>query len=171
MLKKTLFAAALVSAFAAPVQAQESIMFAYAGSSEPAAFAAEAPRLFLAPPVAEKDGGIATILSVIFPGAGQMYAGDTMRGIKILGGAWGAPVVGTIGGTALCAAGEAGCIGGVALLLGGWGVGLGSWVYGIIDAAPTTERMNAANRTAVHVAPTVVPTMSGATGIGVQVTF
>lgn len=122
----------------------------------------------------ERDPGIATILSVVIPGAGQMYAGDTMRGVKILGGAYFSPIIGWTAGTMFCATGS-GAACGVGLLVGLTGsvAGLGSWVYGIIDAGPTTERMNAAHGFALdgRLQPLVAPTADGGTALGFRLTF
>lgn len=93
-----------------------------------------------------KDPGTATILSVVIIGAGQMYAGDISRGLLMLGGAYGSIIAGAIlSSGAGCDLNDLTCDDGnhTPLYLGALAA-VGIWVWGIVDAAPTTRRMNTA---------------------------
>ena len=111
-----------------------------------------------------KDEGTATILSIVIIGAGQMYAGDTRRGLIMLGGAYGA----LIAGAALSSCDTGGCsTAPLALGLIGW---LGIGIYSIIDAAPTTRRMNKARGLAQGpLSPAVFVGREGQVGLGLRV--
>lgn len=91
-----------------------------------------------------KDPGTATILSVVIVGAGQMYAGDISRGLMMLGGAYGAIILGAIASSGpSCNFASLECSDGTyAPLYVGALAAVGIWVWGIVDAAPTTRRMN-----------------------------
>jgi TM2 domain-containing membrane protein YozV len=71
-----------------------------------------------------KDSRLALILSLIFPGLGQIYNGQTDKGILFL-----------IAGTLSC----------VMILLFALGLVTGSavWVWGMVDAYKTAEELNA----------------------------
>lgn len=115
-------------------------------------------------PAGYKDPGIATIASVVIPGGGQMYSGETKKGVALLGIGMGSLVLGYAasvdGGSAAPAA-------------VGYLVYLGTWVYGIMDAGDSAHRMNAKNGMAiggVQVAPTV-GVQDGGTRVGFEVRF
>lgn len=118
------------------------------------------------PPIGYKDPGTATILSVVIPGGGQIYAGDTRRGLTLLGIGWGGV---TVGYTMTIATANA------APALLGYAAYLGSWAYGIMDAEDTARRMNAKRGFAgvlpVTVTPIVAPDQSGGTQVGFTVRF
>jgi hypothetical protein len=134
------------------------------------AFAAAATLLCARPATAQqqpgyKDPGIATIASVVIPGGGQMYSGETKKGVALLGIGMGSLVLGYAasvdGGSAAPAA-------------VGYLVYLGTWVYGIMDAGDSAHRMNAKNGMAVggmRVAPTVGMQPEGGTRAGLEVRF
>jgi hypothetical protein len=88
-----------------------------------------------------KDPTIGLLISIVIPGGGHLYAGETKKGGILLGTALG----GTILGTAFAVgAAENGSAGGVsAALLVGWGLYLGSWIYGIVDSQDAVRRHNA----------------------------
>ncbi len=130
---------------------------------------------FQAPKPGAKDEGTATILSIVIVGAGQMYAGDTKRGLLMLGGAYGAIIAGAIISTsASCSFTDSlDCTDGstVPLAIGALAA-LGIWIYGIVDAAPTTRRMNKARGLAYGpISPTVLVGRGGQVGLGVKVGF
>lgn len=119
-----------------------------------------------------KEPGTATLVSILVTGGGQMYAGDTKRGLMMLGGSVGAIVVGTaLSGGVSC--GDYSCSAGsyTPLYLGALAA-VGIWVYSIVDAAPTARRMNQRNGFRVSgLTPTVRSWGTGTTQIGIQLTF
>jgi hypothetical protein len=85
-------------------------------------------------PPGYKDPGIATVASILVAGGGQMYSGETNRGLTIFGVGAGSFLVGTIASATS---------GSSAPVLLGWGVYVGSWIYGIADASKAADRHNA----------------------------
>jgi hypothetical protein len=118
-----------------------------------------------------KDPGTAMIFSIVIPGAGQMWAGETGRGAAILGASVGAPIVGAMVMGASCA-NTYNCS--AAPYLVGMLVGLGAYGFGIVDASASAERMNAANAaTAVRLqaSPVVAQRDNGQMGFGAQLSL
>ncbi|HEX6038948.1 hypothetical protein [Longimicrobium sp.] len=112
-----------------------------------------------------KDPGIATIISVVVPGGGQMYAGETKRGAMLLGIGMGGVILGSAMSVESTSA---------APMLAGSLLYLGTWVYGIMDASDSANRMNARRGMAVggvRVEPTVAVQREGGTGVGVTLRF
>lgn len=133
-----------------------------------------------APRPGYKDPGTSTLFSVLIPGGGQLYSGDTRRGVTLLG-------VG-LGGLTLGVAMTAGSVGvscdddfsckddtNYAPAALGYAAYLGAWLYGIIDASDSAQRMNTKHGiTAVlpqGVAPVVAVDTHGGTKVGLNVTF
>lgn len=118
------------------------------------------------PPAGYKDPGTATILSVVITGGGQLYSGDTRKGVMLLGIGMGGV---TLGYTLAIQSGSA------APALLGYAAYLGSWIYGIMDASDSAQRMNAKNGLAgvlpANVSPVVSLDRSGGTQVGVSVRF
>lgn len=119
-----------------------------------------------------KDPGTATIISIIVIGGGQIYAGDIKRGLMMLGGAYGAIIVGVVAST------SAGCDfdschdGSYVPLYVGALAATAIWVYGIIDAAPTARRINAKNGyKESDVSPLFDAGPDGRSRVGVRVAF
>lgn len=111
-----------------------------------------------------KDPGIATLLSVVVTGGGQLYSGETTKGAALLGIGLGSLVVGAAASSPDNA---------TPVLLGSL-VYLGTWVYGIADASSSAQRMNARNGVAVgpfRAAPAVGAAPSGGTEVGVRLSF
>jgi hypothetical protein len=110
-----------------------------------------------------KDPGTATILSVVIPGGGQFYSGETGKGAVILGVGMGGLIAGSV-----IAAGSAETS--TAPLLLGSLAYLGAWVYGIADASASAQRMNTKNGVAARVPANLSPMVArSATGTGTQV--
>lgn len=131
------------------------------------------------PPASFKDPGTATLLSVVVPGGGQLYSGDTRKGLTLLGIGLGGLTVGTAMtfSSAGVSCSDYSCEShGSALpaVLGTFAY-LGSWVYGIMDASDSAQRMNTKNRMAgvplENVSPLVGPDGSGGTKVGIAVRF
>jgi hypothetical protein len=116
-----------------------------------------------------KDPGTATILSVVIPGGGQFYSGETGKGAMILGVGMGGLIV----GSALTASSNDASA--TPFLLGTVAY-LGAWVYGIADASESARRMNTKNGVAARipasVSPVVAPSPAGAgTQVGLSLRF
>lgn len=92
-----------------------------------------------------KEPGTATIISILIVGGGQIYAGETTRGLLMLGGAYGSIIAGAVlASSASCDFDSLSCdTGSLAPLYIGALAALGIYVYSIIDAAPSARRMNA----------------------------
>lgn len=114
-----------------------------------------------------KDPGTATILSVVIPGGGQFYSGETGKGAMILGVGMGGLIV----GSALTASSSD--ANATPFLLGTLAY-LGAWVYGIADASSSAQRMNTKHGVAsvlpAGVTPVVAPSLEG-TGAQVGLTL
>jgi len=110
-----------------------------------------------------KDPGTATLLSVVIPGGGQLYSGETGKGAAILGVGLGSFIVGSAD-PGSCDS-NFNCGSNVAPLVIGSLVYLGAWVYGISDASGSAKRMNTKNGIARvipdNVSPLVAPSASG----------
>ena len=116
-------------------------------------------------PVGYKDPGIATIISVVVPGGGQMYAGETKRGAMLLGVGMG----GVLLGSALTV--ETGS--GLPVMAGSL-LYLGTWIYGIMDASDSAARMNAQRGLAIgdmELQPTIEMKPQGETRVGFELRF
>lgn len=87
-----------------------------------------------------KDGGLAFVLSFLIPGVGQMYAGETGKGIGML-------VVDLAGsGIAIAGAESCGSYDGqcnTGLIAAGASIVLADWIYSMIDAPGAAHRHNA----------------------------
>lgn len=95
------------------------------------------PESVLAEP---KDETFGLLFSILIPGGGHIYAGETNKGLTLLAVGLG----GAIGGSLL-----SGITGSTAPALLGIAAYLGAWVYGILDGQKAVERYNAANGFAV----------------------
>lgn len=133
------------------------------------------------PPAGYKDPGTATLLSVVIPGGGQLYSGDTRKGLTLLGVGLGGLTLGaamtfasagvSCSETALTCESEGSALPAVL----GYVAYLGSWVYGIADASSSAKRMNTKHGLArvipENVAPIMVPNGTGGTQVGLTMRF
>lgn len=127
-------------------------------------------------PAGYRDPNMATIVSVLVPGGGHLYSGETKKGAMILGIGLGGLVL----GTALSVE-SVGCDGldcdtdaNYLPMTAGYLVYLGSWVYGIMDASDSAARMNARRGLAiggVQVEPAVGVQPRGGTRVGLELRF
>jgi hypothetical protein len=101
-----------------------------------------------------KSPGTATLISVIVPGGGSMYAGKTGKGLAILGT--------SAAGVALSIAGAA--QGNTGTTLGGLGLEVASWIYGITTASGDARDENA--KRTISIAPLITPGK-----VGIQFAF
>jgi opacity protein-like surface antigen len=131
-------------------------------------------------PVGYKDPGTATIMSVIIPGGGHLYSGETKKGAMILGVGLGGLVLGsalTAGSAGIdCDYDDFECEDNTSYLpaAAGYLLYLGSWVYGIMDGSDSAARMNAKNGLAVggvRVQPAVGVQPQGGAQVGLELRF
>lgn len=128
-------------------------------------------------PAGFRDPSTSTIISVLVPGGGHFYSGETTKGAIILG----TGVAGLVLGTALTTESvgcdeDLNCDTDASFLpmAAGYLVYLGSWVYGIMDASDSADRMNARRGMAigsVEVQPTVAVKPEGGTRVGLELRF
>lgn len=125
-----------------------------------------------------KDPGTAMIISVLVPGGGQVYSGETKRGLTIFGAGVGSLILGSalaVDEASDCAyEGDCASAGGstAPLMLGYLGY-LAAWGYGVYDAQDSAKRMNQQNGFNVAgftVEPLAAPSREG-TRLGLQVRF
>lgn len=153
---------AVAASAPAPSQARQS------SESATRSAVAEAPRQ-VSPPAAQVDNGIggngykspgtATLISVLVPGGGQIWTGETGRGVMLLLAGPGALIVGC------------GVLQSPGLCVGALLVDLAAWGFGIVDAASSARRMNAQHRNSVGVAPILVPGSSPRMGLALRMRF
>ena len=129
---------------------------------------AAAPPAAAAPPTAfggapreipqVKSSSIATILSVVIAGGGQFYAGETGKGLLLLGSAIAIPYA----AASIYVDSALSCTGldcyedSTTILYLGYAAGLAIWAYGVFDAAPAARRANRRAAGLAAVAPTVL---------------
>lgn len=132
-------------------------------------------------PVGYKDPTMATIMSVIIPGGGHLYSGETRKGAMILGVGVGGLVLGsalTVGSADIDCDfdDDFECDDDTSYLpaAAGYLLYLGSWVYGIMDASNSADRMNASRGIAiggVEVQPAVAVGEKGSARVGLELRF
>jgi len=119
-----------------------------------------------------KDPGTAMLMSVLIPGGGQIWAGETRRGATILVTSLAAPVIGAVAFSSMCGVGGT-CSAAPYML--GLLAGVGAWGYGVFDASSSAERVNLANgatQARVRVEPRVEDREGDVgVGLGVRVAF
>lgn len=129
-----------------------------------------------------KDPGTSVLLSVVVPGGGQLYSGESTRGLTLLGVGLGGLVVGTAATVfsvgASCDADSFSCSDDTNYLpmALGYLAYLGSWIYGIADAGDSAHRMNAKRGLAfrgadVSVQPLVSAGRAGGADVGLKFEF
>jgi hypothetical protein len=138
------------------------------------------PAMAQTPPAGYKDPGTSTLLSVVVPGGGQLYSGETQKGLALLGGGLGGLILGTAMTTnsigASCDYDEFTCSDDTNYLpmAVGYLAFFGTWVYGIIDADDSANRMNAKHGLAQVLSGDVAPLVAstgGETRVGVTIRF
>lgn len=126
------------------------------------------------PAPSPKDPGVATLVSVLVTGGGQMYAGETTRGLTMLGIGLGSLMLGAALSTSSCDVSgfEANCSVNTAPMTLGIMVYLGTWVYSIADAPKSVERMRASSRASIsNLRPNVGVTRQGQPALGLTFSF
>lgn len=126
-----------------------------------------------------KNPSATIVYSFLLPGAGQLYAGETVRGAAILSAF-------TLGlSTFFVAAGrDTGCRVGtdcrdtfdpMLYTMGGFALAAGSWIYGIIDAPFTARRVNKRHGVIppphARIETAVGPSSTGGIALGIRLAF
>jgi TM2 domain-containing membrane protein YozV len=140
-----------------------------AAISQPGNQAALQPQATGQIPFQYKDGTTATLLSLLITGGGQMYSGETGRGLGMLLGGVGAIVV----GYAASGCDSYGC-NNTDGLVAGYLVATGLWITSLIDAHSSAARHNAlAPRSALiqNISPVVESGSQGTTRLGLSLRY
>jgi hypothetical protein len=88
-----------------------------------------------------KSGTIATLLAVVVPGSGHIYAGETGKGLALFAGTVSAAVIGYSYSKSKCpSSSNDNCD--VTPMVAADVVALGLWVYGVFDAHNATRHAN-----------------------------
>lgn len=121
-----------------------------------------------------KDPGVATLISVLITGGGQMYAGETGRGAAMLGIGLGSLVLGASLSSPSCSTAEFGtdCSINTTPLTIGILAYVGTWIYGIADASQSVHRQNRKMLSAsARIRPSLVTSPQGLTHLGLSIDF
>jgi hypothetical protein len=87
-----------------------------------------------------KSGTTATLLAVVIPGSGHLYAGETGKGLALFAGTVAAAGIGYSYSKSKCPSSNDNCD--VTPMVAADAVALGLWVYGVLDAHNATRRTN-----------------------------
>ena len=87
-----------------------------------------------------KSGTTATLLAVLIPGSGHLYAGERGKGLALLAGTVAAAGIGYSYSRSTCPSSSDNCD--VTPMVAADAVALGLWVYGVFDAHNATRRTN-----------------------------
>lgn len=111
----------------------------------------------------EKDPALATVLSVVVTGAGQIYTGKTTKGVTLLAIGAGAPAAGFLLRTR-CPENRATCFGGkdYTPVFAGVLLSVGAWLAGVTTASTDARQYN------TRVAPSM---MAGRPGVSLRVSL
>jgi hypothetical protein len=152
--------------------------FSAASSSRPTERAGTAPQqTVVAVPVTYqqvrpegyKDPTTSLILSIVIPGGGQFYSGDTKKGAIIIGTALGGIIIGSSLAVGSAESGSGSGVG--AGLLLGYAAYLGAWIYGMVDASDAAHRHNVQLGIAAGLRPVVAPLNNGSVGLGLSIGY
>jgi hypothetical protein len=91
-----------------------------------------------------KDPGTATRIAGLITGGGHVYAGETKKGLLLLGGSLGSVVLGSVLTFAFCSTDDIYSCSLAPYVLGVLGAA-GFWAYGVVDAPEAAKRANARN--------------------------
>lgn len=122
-----------------------------------------------------KEPGTATLIGVLVPGGGQLYAGKITKGLTLLAVGYGSIVAGTALAVTNCddiGDYEDGCTKSLTPLYIGYGGYLASWIYGLATAGGDAREVNAKNgyQRRTSIAPIVVAS-NNRPAYGVSVTM
>jgi hypothetical protein len=137
------------------------------------------PALAQTSPAGYKDPGTSTILSVVVPGGGQIYSGETNKGLALLGGGMAGLILGfamTSSSAGISCDDDLDCQDDTNYVPAALGylTYFGTWIYGIIDADDSANRMNSKRGLAQALSGDVAPLVSssgGETRVGVSIRF
>jgi len=120
-----------------------------------------------------KDPGTATLVGVLIPGAGHMYAGETAKGLGVMAASAGSVATGYYFST--CPGVEGQCS--PTFLYVGIGLHFANWIWSIVDAGDAAQRHNRRLGIAegqIQVCPVAKPgnaSQQGTYGIAVSLNF
>lgn len=115
-----------------------------------------------AAPEGYKEPGIAILIAVLVPGGGHLYTGEVGKGLTLLAVGYGGIAAGDVIGIS---SGNAAPIAVGALAY------LGAWIYGIADAGPSANRVNALHglgSVSSHVSPVAEAGFGGTMNLGLS---
>jgi hypothetical protein len=92
------------------------------------------------PEAPRKNGTIATLLAVVIPGSGHVYAGETGKGLALFAGTAAAAGIGYSYSKSKCPSSNDNCD--LTPMVAADAVALGLWIYGVIDAHNATRHTN-----------------------------
>jgi hypothetical protein len=121
-----------------------------------------------------KTRSTAIALSVLMPGAGQIYAGETRRGLVMGGiGLTGTAVILSSLSTSKASCYVHYCSSLIGPLTAGYLLNLGAWVYSVVDAPRAVARHNSLARATATalIEPFVGRTADGASNFGIRLEF
>lgn len=109
-----------------------------------------------------KDPGTSTLLGVLVTGGGQMYSGETSKGLTLLGIGAGSLIAGEVMSASSCLSSSLNSSCNVAPVAIGSLVYVGTWLYGLMDAGAAARRHNeAAGVKTATLSPTIQLLRSG----------
>lgn len=120
-----------------------------------------------------KTRSTAIALSVLMPGAGQIYAGETRRGLAMGGiGLTGTAVILIALSTSKASCYVHYCSSLIGPLTAGYLLNLGAWMYSVVDAPRAVARHNSlARATATALIEPFVATAAGTSNFGIRLEF
>ena len=125
-----------------------------------------------------KDPAIATAISYLIPGGGQVYAGETAKGFALFGTAVAGPLVGMMTSKMESCSTNGSIYGGfdcrnanLTPFYTGLGISVATWAYSLWDARGAAERYNKAQATLARVAPVIAPGKEQTTNLGLSLAF
>src|SRR5580704_10860286 len=160
---RTTLAVYFSALFAAPLFAQTTVTPSTTPQGTP-----------VSPSVQYQDGvkspGIATLISVVIPGGGQMYADKVGKGLALLGITYGSLIGGAVLSTTSCSVYNGCSVDLTPLYIGGV-ISLGTWIYSMATAGGDARDHNASLglRATRLVEPVVEIARDGRTNIGLRV--
>lgn len=118
-----------------------------------------------------KEPGTATLIGVLVPGGGQLYAGKITKGLTLLAVGYGSIIAGTVAAVETCDID--GCSRSLGLLYAGYAGYLASWIYGFATAGRDAHEVNASNgyQRRASIAPIVTVGSDNRPAVGVALTM
>ncbi len=125
--------------------------------------------------VPDKSPGTPRLFAVLITGGGHLYAGETTKGLTLMGISLGAWLAGTALSSPSCSFSgfDASCDDGLGPLYLGAAVAGATWIYGILDADDAARRQNTrlASMANADLRPHLSSRSDGATRVGLSVSL